>query len=172
MLSVGSAVRRRACDSPTRVPFSASLGTRAAGRAALWRWDDIAADLLCLGGELSSRREANDVAALRTDIKSPRRLRGQYEASAARLIARCRCWVPPPPHRREATATDSPKAEEYSRGVPTRAPAAVLEAVSSLMITLAPQASPEPEFRIQSSESAQSVEPTREKKSEFRIHNS
>ena len=44
------------------------------------------------------------------------------------------------------------------------------------MITLAPQASPEPEFRIQNSESAQSVEP-REKKiriqnSEFRIQNS
>ena len=82
--------------------------------------------------------------------------------------------MPPPPHRREATATDSPKAEEYSRGVPTRAPAAVLEAVSSLMITLAPQASPEPEFRIQNSESAQSVEPTGEKNqnSEFRIQNS
>jgi len=42
------------------------------------------------------------------------------------------------------------------------------------MITLAPQASPEPEFRIQNSESAQSVEPTggKNQNSEFRIQNS
>ena len=80
--------------------------------------------------------------------------------------------MPPPPHRREATATDSPKAEEYSRGVPTRAPAAVLEAVSSLMITLAPQASPEPEFRIQNSEPETLMPRHIRHAPEFRIQNS